>query len=59
MPLIMLFCIGCFYFYNRKRRGNDQARSDAKGHAFLAVFVCYPTICIVSFATFICKQVSP
>ena len=29
------------------------------GHTFLAIFFCYPTICIVSFATFICKQITP
>lgn len=27
--------------------------------AFFCIFFCYPTICIVSFATFLCRKLSP
>ena len=30
-----------------------------RSNTFFAVFFCYPTICVISFAAFICKQMNP
>ena len=30
-----------------------------RSNIFFAVFFCYPTICVISFAAFICKQMNP
>ena len=58
-----LMTSGCllYYVYNRlhNREGKHQARTTFKGHMFFVIFFCYPTICIISFAAFICRTMTP
>ena len=49
-----------YYLYDVKtNRDKLQPKINAISHTFFGVFFCYPTICIVSFATFICRQITP
>jgi hypothetical protein len=59
LPAVLSFCVLLYYAYDRYANAPDKARIRAKGNLFFAVFFCYPTICIVSFATFICKSLTP
>eukprot|EP01048_Picozoa_sp_COSAG05_P041855 COSAG05_NODE_22263_length_266_cov_0.604790_1_plen_88_part_11 len=59
MPVVCAIIVLSIYAYNLYKRGKTRAKAEAKGHAFMAVFFCYPTICIVSFAAFICRQMGP
>ena len=56
MPLILAAIVLMVWIFDRCRIGKAKANINMKSNAFFAVFFSYPTICIVSFATFICKQ---
>lgn len=56
--VIATICL-CYYCWDRRSSGPAKAGTNLKSHAFFGVFFCYPTICIVSFATFICRQIGP
>jgi hypothetical protein len=60
LPLICLSIISAKYLFNRWRHGTAHvdALANAKDHGFFAVFYCYPIICFITFAAFICKNVS-
>jgi hypothetical protein len=57
--ILGLLCL-LYYLYD-KRTNTDKAqpKTNLISHLFFAVFFCYPTICIVSFAAFICRQLTP
>jgi hypothetical protein len=60
MPAVFSVFILLYYLYDLKTNKDKlQPKINATSHAFFAVFFCYPTICIVSFATFICRQLTP
>jgi ABC-type branched-subunit amino acid transport system substrate-binding protein len=42
-----------------RSRSSAEAAMAAKGNFFFVVFFCYPTICIICFASFICTQMTP
>ena len=57
-----ILCLVCLLYYAYDKRTNPdkaQPKTNLISHAFFAVFFCYPTICIVSFATFICRSLTP
>lgn len=59
MPLACAVLVVSLYIYNRCKQGARKAWVEMKGHVFMCVFFCYPTICIVSFAAFICRAMGP
>jgi hypothetical protein len=57
--IIAILCL-LYYLYDRKTNPDRiQPKINLISHAFFGVFFCYPTICIVSFAAFICKRITP
>ena len=59
LPTIFGVIIALYYFcYDKKASGLKKARTNAKSMGFFAIFFCYPTICIVSFAATICTFVT-
>ena len=58
LPVILCLIVAVVYCFER-RQDPAKARTHAKGNMFFAVFFCYPTVCTVSFAAFICQQMSP
>jgi len=36
-----------------------QIVASNQGNGCFVIFFCYPTICIIAFASFICKQMNP
>ena len=58
LPVILCLIVAVVYCFER-RHNTAKARTHAKGNMFFAVFFCYPTVCTVSFAAFMCQQMSP
>jgi hypothetical protein len=57
-----ILCLLCLLYYAYDKRTNPdkvQPKTNLISHAFFAIFFCYPTICIVSFASFICRKLTP
>jgi hypothetical protein len=54
---MMVFVVGIFA-YQLCTSGKVAASTNARGNMFFVVFFCYPTICIVSFASFICRPLT-
>ena len=60
MPSIFVLLVLVYWLYDKKTNlDKDQPYVNAISHLFFAVFFCYPTICIVSFASFICRVLAP
>lgn len=61
LPGVMGVIVVLIYFAERCRSTSDQAQAliHMKGNAFFVIFFCYPTVCIVSFAAFICTAMTP
>eukprot|EP01047_Picozoa_sp_COSAG01_P029060 COSAG01_NODE_1979_length_8743_cov_18.850069_6_plen_1614_part_00 len=58
MPGIMsLFVFGIF-LVQLVFHGREDAANSAKSNLFFVVFFCYPTICIVAFAAFMCRPLT-
>jgi hypothetical protein len=58
MPLIMTAFVLIVFTVHYYTHGVTYAKSNARGNFFFVVFFCYPTICIVSFAAFICQPLT-
>ena len=56
LPLIWTSITACYWCWDKRKNGREVAKVNAKAMGFFGVFFCYPTICIVSFASFLCKQ---
>jgi hypothetical protein len=59
LPAVLGLGILLYWIYDRHASGAEKANFNAKSHVFFAVFFSYPTICTVSFAAFICRDLSP
>eukprot|EP01047_Picozoa_sp_COSAG01_P016087 COSAG01_NODE_816_length_13389_cov_7.068849_6_plen_1558_part_00 len=60
LPGVLVVFSLLLYAVERVTRSSDrdQALMNLKGYMFLIVFFCYPTICIVAFAAFICTPMT-
>ena len=58
LPLLLTTLVSLYYVHDRRKSGAAKARTNFKGHMFFVVFFCYPTVCIVTFAAFICRQLT-
>eukprot|EP01047_Picozoa_sp_COSAG01_P020513 COSAG01_NODE_1169_length_11408_cov_35.108056_3_plen_2198_part_00 len=59
LPAVMSVLVLLVYVFERFVNKSKDAALNAKGYAMFTVFFCYPTICVISFASFICKKMSP
>eukprot|EP01051_Picozoa_sp_SAG22_P021397 SAG22_NODE_4708_length_1185_cov_1.369245_1_plen_163_part_00 len=60
MPVVFVLLIVIYWAYDKRTNPDrDQPYVNAISHLFFAVFFCYPTICIVCFASFLCRSLSP
>lgn len=60
LPAVLSVFVGIAFVWDRyvSRPPNPHAAVNLKSNCFFAIFFCYPTICVISFAAFIC-QVRP
>jgi hypothetical protein len=58
LPTVMGVFVLVIFVVERWQKDRYEASINAKGNLFFVIFFCYPTICIVSFAAFICKQMN-
>jgi hypothetical protein len=58
LPLIMSTFVLIIFVIHCRKRNAAYAKVQASGNFFFVVFFCYPTICIVSFAAFICQPLT-
>jgi hypothetical protein len=58
LPLIMSAFVLVVFVIHCCKRDAAYAKAQASGNFFFVVFFCYPTICIVSFAAFICQPLT-
>eukprot|EP01047_Picozoa_sp_COSAG01_P013588 COSAG01_NODE_643_length_14566_cov_31.994194_5_plen_784_part_00 len=58
LPGILSAVCVAYYVFDRHSNGKKKATTMLKGNLFFVIFFCYPTVCIVSFAAFICRSVT-
>ena len=58
LPGMMSFVVFIIYLVQLKMRDHVEAMGAAKSNFAFVVFFCYPTICIVAFAAFMCRPLT-